>query len=238
MPTDPTDPFAAAPRKRDPNSQSLDDFPEPSVEYDPVIRSVTVQGYLALGFAAVVTLLLVYTSYIWLSTDYFTWDQANEFDSLRAAVRPVQIGLYICLCLWMMAVANNLREQRYDAPKTGWIWGGWWIPFANIVIPAKVMFELNTRKTISGLWVLLWWAGVLTIWFGEFTERGNDSAWTNKEDYNTVMWMYIIGSIVAMISMTIVIRGISAGHVKGKFGTTEAEFETSEEALERLKRNH
>jgi len=125
----------------------------------------------------------------------------------------------ILLLIWMYkayvsAESRGATERRWGR---GWTIGGWFIPFANLVIPKLVMNEIDRMSNPSAgippignqwrylprlLWSDLWWITLLTGWtVNAFASAVYASAPTYLEDSNGIAYLgQAAGSAVLAIA--------------------------------------
>lgn len=129
----------------------------------------------------------------------------------------LSIGVFVMIIIWSFR-AHRATRQPGTWPRSwtpGWSIGGWFIPFANIVIPKLVLTETEkialsndqrersedwpNRPSLSIGWV--WWisfvvgTGVFVVGGGMFDDpEGNPSTW------QTGYWLVAIGSVALLTS--------------------------------------
>lgn len=167
-------------------------LPGPAV---PPALAVVLQ--VAFGFTAALEALLLVLMVRARSTFADYWNHPFEDDGLwRAAIdaedryadaRPAalvaNVGLFILFVVWMWrchVATDRLRpgERKWGR---GWTVGGWFVPIANVVIPKRVMNEIerlavaprrggvvdrgwrSVRESTVG-W--LWWIAFVASWLG------------------------------------------------------------------------
>jgi len=95
------------------------------------------------------------------------------------------VGAAIAVPMWMHRAFSNLPVLGAQGLRwsPGWAAGGWFIPFANFVIPYLVLRELRSSSgaSASGLGTGAWWAlwiagGVLTAAASPFTRSDPTTA--------------------------------------------------------------
>jgi len=112
--------------------------------------------------------------------DFVSFDRADRADDLVSAaflgLLVASLAIFVLLIIWMWRVAKNAqlagRLQPRFAP--GWTIGGWFIPFANLVIPVLVMQDLwrgsdptiphgdaGWRRAKGSALVGWWWAAYI-----------------------------------------------------------------------------
>jgi hypothetical protein len=118
--------------------------------------------------------------------------------------------------VWLYQARENLDlrgEQRMRWAK-GWTIGGWFIPFANLVIPARVVGEVYARSEPGGgpVWrmprlVLVWWlAFILGIVRFTYQSVGPDRV---IHVYGAEFWNLVngvAGAVAAVLAVRIVRR--------------------------------
>ncbi|MFH0751050.1 MAG: DUF4328 domain-containing protein [Chloroflexota bacterium] len=101
---------------------------------------------------------------------------ANAFDSLRAGVGLVQVALYlasaVAVLAWLSRIVENVPPLTGRTPRRspreaiGW----WFVPFANFVVPYRIVSDAVRRLRTGGgdsteslllPWWTLWLAGSL-----------------------------------------------------------------------------
>jgi hypothetical protein len=94
----------------------------------------------------------------------FTPDQALSFLS-----SPIQIGAFITLGLWWGRIRAIRKANGYNVGGLPAVeWWGWFVPFANYVLPALGMRSLT--KNLVGVGPLLgWWLPYCAYWIASFS---------------------------------------------------------------------
>lgn len=167
-------------------------LPGPAV---PLALSVVLQ--VAFGFTAALETLLLVLMVRARSTFADYWNNPFDDDSLWSAAVDAEdryvsasnvalvanVGLFILLVVWMWRCHSATDRLRPGDRKwsRGWTVGGWFIPIANLVIPKRVMNEIerlaiaprnggavdrgwrSVRESAVG-W--LWWLAFVASWLG------------------------------------------------------------------------
>lgn len=87
---------------------------------------------------------------------------------------PVGLAMLVVFCVWLYRVARNLPALRATELefRPGWAVGWWFIPFANLVQPFRVMMEIwrasdpSTGATDRASRARLPVAALLPLWWG------------------------------------------------------------------------
>jgi hypothetical protein len=115
-----------------------------------------------------------------------TADQADASDRFVLAAGVAWLVVYVVAAIafigWQFVCARQVSRVRPDLlrNKPGWAIGGWFIPFANLVFPPRVMNDIRRLGDVAGLperraLVGWWWGVFLVANFGAVavTESGN-----------------------------------------------------------------
>ncbi|MEE6257583.1 DUF4328 domain-containing protein [Plantactinospora sonchi] len=110
--------------------------------------------------------------------DLVALDQALAIEAVLGIGRTLTMLLAAVLVIvWFYRVRDNLDAFAGSAPelRTGWAIGGWFVPFANLVIPFRVMADVARvslfRPGTPGL-VWAWWLPfVIYQWGGQAVSR-------------------------------------------------------------------
>ncbi len=118
-----------------------------------------------------------------------TFDTSMTIGMLVSSLSNLaMVGAYVTLGLWMMKMRRRLVNAGL-APQLGevWIWVGWIIPLANLVLPYVVMQGLNRRaKSWAVLpWWLVWIASGVVVAVGTVRDLvGMDFSAIGKDPNN------------------------------------------------------
>ena len=95
---------------------------------------------------------------------------------LVVALPLTAVGLVatVLVIVWFYRARKNLDAFPGAGPtmSAGWAIGGWFVPFANFVIPCRVMADIarnSLRRSGTSALVGVWWAGWLVSWLGDWT---------------------------------------------------------------------
>ncbi len=89
-------------------------------------------------------------------------NSAQTGDPVSALSSLVQIASYVLLALWMWKLRSIQRARGADPGGVPAVeWWGWFVPFANLVLPAMGMRAL-TRRTVSVGTLMGWWIPYVT----------------------------------------------------------------------------
>jgi hypothetical protein len=87
---------------------------------------------------------------------------AQTSDPVSSLSFFIQVGSYILLAMWMWKLRNLQRARGVNPGGPPAVeWWGWFVPFANLVLPAMGMRAL-TRRTVGIGTVLGWWIPYVT----------------------------------------------------------------------------
>ena len=118
-------------------------------------------------------------------------NSAQTADPVSALSFVVQVASYVLLAMWMWKLRSLLRARGTDPGGVPAVeWWGWFVPLANIVLPAMGMRALTRRTvglgTLMGWWIPYVTAGIVTaigsVWAvfsgidwstGEFADTSN-----------------------------------------------------------------
>ncbi|GAA3192237.1 DUF4328 domain-containing protein [Dactylosporangium siamense] len=123
----------------------------------------------------------------------------------------------VLVILWLYLARDNF-DRRNDGSvewKKGWTIGGWFVPFANLVIPNRVTAEIYRRSAPDGSWpsdrlVNAWWVALLFsfISYTETTKYASGETIVYSPPFFTAV--AAVGGIAAAILLSLVIRKVSA----------------------------
>jgi uncharacterized protein DUF4328/uncharacterized protein DUF2510 len=159
--------------------------------------------------------------------------RADDADAFVGVVTFLMILLsltiFVLLIIWMWRVAKNAEVLGRTEPrwKPGWTIGGWFIPFANLVIPVLVMQELwrgtdpeaprrdplwrsRPGSALVGWWWALYLASVVR--FGVGTDNGDAAAQSQLKHVRTEDLIAAFGmaaSVGAAILLILVVRRLT-----------------------------
>ncbi len=153
---------------------------------------------------------------------------ANNVQSIAITMVVLLLVTLILFIIWMWRAAKNNEALGRTHPRfgPGWSIGGWFIPFANLVIPVLIMQDLwrgsdpsiprgDTRwKIVDRSALVGWWWGLLVgsrIAVGFFNGVSNDERFTISELRSDVSLSIVSAalSIVAAVLAILVVRSIT-----------------------------
>jgi hypothetical protein len=119
--------------------------------------------------------------------------------------------------VWLYQARENLdlRGEYYLRWAKGWSIGGWFIPLANLVIPARVVAEVHARSQPGAprQWrmprVVLWWWLSFILGVVQFTYQRVDLETRTIHVYGVEFWNLVngvFGTIAALLAIRIVRR--------------------------------
>ena len=150
---------------------------------------------------------------------YSDWRDLNDaFDGVNAILTMVWLAMFIVSIVWMHK-AHTATKRLWSGQRkwsSGWTIGGWFIPFANLIIPKRVINEIERiatsprtnglvdyqwqqRQTSAFGW--LWWIGLSIglvmrgIGSAIFDLNGTDG------DISSGYSMQALGSLIAAAAM-------------------------------------
>jgi hypothetical protein len=143
----------------------------------------------------------------------------------------VSITILVLLIIWMWRVAKNAELLGRTGARLGpgWAIGGWFVPFANLVIPLLVMLNLWRgsdpdspprdplwRKRPASPLVGWWWAFYLASLLKFGADAGDDGTISNRselENLRTQDIVAIVGmaaTVAAAVLLVLVVRRLTA----------------------------
>ena len=148
--------------------------------------------------------------------------RAIDADERLASFAPISVvvnlGLLALLIVWMWqshGATDRLRpgERRWGR---GWTIGGWFVPFANLVIPKRVMNEMEriaTAPRIGGVlapgwrqvdssaigWA--WWVLFVAAWIGGRVANGMVDDATESLDATAALDAYLMMAITSSLAI-------------------------------------
>jgi hypothetical protein len=155
-------------------------------------------------------------------------DDADDFvDGAAVWSFLTQLLLAVLFIVWQFRVAKN--NEALDRPQPrfgpGWSIGGWFVPFANLVIPVLVVQDLwrgatpTTRRgdpqwrRARGSWlVAVWWAAwvVSLLRFGAVSSGFDDLATLDDiETSNTIALVGVVATAIAGVLAAFVVWAMS-----------------------------
>jgi hypothetical protein len=155
-------------------------------------------------------------------------DDADTYASVaRIGILVCSLAIFVLLIVWMWRVAKNAELSGRDHPRfsPGWTIGGWFIPFANLVIPVLVMQDLwrasdptvvrgdrDWRRGAKGSALVgVWWAAHLVAALRFATGSGSDSR-SDLEGLRRADHLAAFGSVAAIaaaVLLIFVVRGVT-----------------------------
>ncbi len=154
-------------------------------------------------------------------------DDADTYAGVaRIGMLVCSIAILVLLIIWMWRVAKNAELSGRDRPRfsPGWTIGGWFIPFANFVIPVLVMQDLwrasdptvlrgdsDWRRTKGSALVGIWWAAhlVAVFRFASASESDSRSDLENLRRADNLAAFGSVAAIAAAVLLVLVVRGIT-----------------------------
>lgn len=160
-------------------------------------------------------------------------DLEQRSDDADTYAGVARIGMLVCslaiavlLIVWMWRVAKNAELSRRDEPRfsPGWTIGGWFIPFANLVIPVLVMQDLwrasdptvprgdnDWRRGKGSALVGVWWAAhlVALLRFATGSESDSRSDLESLRRADNLAAFGSVAAIAAAVLLILVVRGIT-----------------------------
>ncbi|MBK5288491.1 MAG: DUF4328 domain-containing protein [Acidimicrobiia bacterium] len=142
----------------------------------------------------------------------------------------VGLAIAVLFIIWMWRAASNLALFGRVRPKfgPGFAIGGWFIPFANFIIPGMQMFDIDKgsgprlrsgeRAHGSGLVVCWWIVFVLGRMFGMLAPQFELYHLYDVDGFDVLNVLLIIGSAataVASVAAILVIRKITTAQEEG-----------------------
>lgn len=102
-----------------------------------------------------------------LADSYDTVDAAYTAYSAIALVTVVAwVPAAVLFIVWLWRARKNMDALTFPRPTlgAGWAIGGWFIPFANLVIPCRMVYQVASNtigRSWVGLTVAAWWGTAL-----------------------------------------------------------------------------
>jgi membrane protein YdbS with pleckstrin-like domain len=161
--------------------------------------------------------LLILSSALILFTSTQTVEDSEQppyivmaFGLVYLLVAGVYIGVVIVYIQWFRRAYHNIRRagQRIEMGE-GWAAGSWFTPFANFVLPYRIMKEIWYKTQITfaskaeghGI-VTAWWAAFI---LGNFIIRILSKA-SNDDDLTETAMFAIISAFIEIISILLAVR--------------------------------
>ena len=115
------------------------------------------------------------------------WRELNDaFDTVGGLMILLWIAMFVLILVWMKK-AHAATQRLWRGPRkwaSGWTIGGWFIPFANFVIPKLVLNEIERIAKAPR------WNGAV------------DDRWRH-ESTSTLGWLWWIGLSIGIIAIGI-----------------------------------
>jgi hypothetical protein len=158
-------------------------------------------------------------------------DDADAFVGVAAALMLlVSLTILVLLIIWMWRVAKNAELVGRTGSRlgAGWAIGGWFIPFANLVIPLLVMLNLwrgsdpesppddpewrsRHASPLVGWWWGLYLASLLRFGIGDDDPtRPTRSQLESLKTQDTIAMFGMAASVAAAILLIFVVRRLTA----------------------------
>ncbi|MEU0562209.1 DUF4328 domain-containing protein [Dactylosporangium sp. NPDC006015] len=137
-------------------------------------------------------------------------------DTASGILGAARLLVLVLVIVWLYLARDNFdrRGDRSVEWKKGWTIGGWFVPFAGLVIPNRVVAEIHRRSAPDGTWpsdriVNAWWVALLISFIG-YTET---SKYASGEIivYSPPFFAVVSGvaGIVAAVLLALLIRKVS-----------------------------
>jgi len=85
----------------------------------------------------------------------------TTYDAVGVAQAPLLVVAWLVGCRWLQRARDNAILLRPDLPhrrQAGWVWLGWFIPFANVWVPYQVVGDVQRASVPAERWAGLgWW---------------------------------------------------------------------------------
>jgi len=157
-------------------------------------------------------------------------DEANPFgdvggSALNALSSLVMIAAFVFLALWMTRVRRNLTAVGRPAGGPPSVeWWGWFVPFANFILPLLGMRAISRRSVGWGL-LLGWWLPFCAVWLimpfsasAAFRAIDLDSGkLTHPEILDSIVplaWASAAAIVVSWLFLVLVILRTNARHLQ------------------------
>jgi hypothetical protein len=159
-------------------------------------------------------------------------DDADTFVGVVALLTVVvSLTIFVLLIIWMWRVAKNAEVLGRTGSRlgAGWAIGGWFVPFANLVIPLLVMLNLwrgSDPESPPGdpLWrtrhaspLVGWWWGLYLASLLKFGAGGGDDGTISSRGeleslrtQDTVAIFGMAASVAAAVLLILVVRRLTA----------------------------
>ncbi|SNS90508.1 protein of unknown function [Asanoa hainanensis] len=143
------------------------------------LRAVGVAAIVAVGLAAV-SLASVAALFWAIKVSLDRVVSADELETARAFQRLAVVGTLVFTAtqflslglamIWLWRARKNLDAFPGAAPNMSqaWVVAGWFVPFANFVVPGRIAFNVarqSTRERSVAAAVVVWWVGLLVAMF-------------------------------------------------------------------------
>jgi len=140
-----------------------------------------------------------------------TVEEADANDARQSAIAVLQalVFLVTAVAFWMWQYRAYANLRLLGAPRVkhspGFAIGAWFIPFANLVYPYRVMLEIGEKsggdasRSMKG-WILLWWLAYLAMGVAEQIASGMMESETAIEGLRRATHASIVGESPTILS--------------------------------------
>ena len=147
------------------------------------------------------------------------------------------LAFWITLGMWIYRAVSNVRAATGDSHAgPGWSVGWWFVPFANLVVPFRVLKDLWSRsgadqrtgkESLPGIFWTLWIGSVILGVISNAIERGSEDLYGDE----LLRMIYVLDSVVILGSIvTIGAYYLLIGITKGVTNPSEANTLTQQMA--------
>ena len=158
----------------------------------------------------------------------FTFDlaqRAQDADDMVSSAVGISVllmvatGIVFIIWQWRMAKNAELLGAREPRFSPGWSIGGWFIPFANFVIPVLIFQELWRASTPGARpesWKRESGSGLVALWWTVFLLSNLVVRAVNTDDGNTLdalrttnqvlLGAYVLSVVAAVVTIFVVIQ--------------------------------
>ena len=194
--------------------------------YAPVVRrpaGLATATLVLAGAVTVVDVLLAVTSALMNQvTDPMSWlYSVLGFGLLSMISVPLLLASYVVSCLWLQRGQEFARVLRPGDPHSygaAWVWLGWLVPIASLVIPYRVVRDVYRAARPVGAktgLVLIWWL----CWLGSEVAflAGSDAG---DADPHSVLGP-VVWAVISMVSFglwAVVVRRTDRGQQEQELG--------------------
>jgi uncharacterized protein DUF4328 len=183
------------------------------------IAAVAMVALAALTYVAFAALLWAIRASVAVSAGLDDLDDAIALEDLTPAlsfvVAGAQIGALVLTVIWLWRARKNLDSFPDTQPvlSAGWAIGGWFLPFANAIIPGRLMINV-ARQSSRERWVSVlavgWWISLLAANLADQVASVLDGSRSVAPDVDTLVDHYQSVAVAQTVSAAAAVLAAAA----------------------------